>query len=495
MPQFFPPDTGRRILSALLVAFPWAGTEHGYDNYLGLFNAINDRLSLGMEPQERDHVGVNKSATSTLVGELDDIPWNQQPEGAEFWLHHKSHVRDIHRVVDNGYLDGNAAKGIRKSLEEGADPGRLKSKVYGESPFDSDQSLFIVCYLQHLIAVETAGPAKPAAEAPAPTLDLVGLIRAAVVHGMVSKAELPALVREHAQVAVSAIEVTITDGPTVALEAGPYHKVFPTVLQCVAARCNVALVGPAGSGKTTLAHQAAVALGLPFYFTGAIQSEYKLLGFVDATSGYRPTAFRQAYEGGGVFLFDEIDASAPQTLLAFNAALANGECDFPDGTVKRHPNFVAIAAANTFWNGRDRVYVGRNQLDAATMDRFAFLEMDYDEALERAVATNPTWVDYVQAARKGARELQIRHVISPRASISGSNLLAQGIDGAAVATMTLWKGLPEAEVKKIAAKMPGKGELPASLRRTQPLPAPEPLGARAVRRGVNLLDAMGGRAA
>jgi hypothetical protein len=32
------------------------------------------------------------------------------------------------------------------------------------------------------------------------------------------------------------------------------------------------------------------------------------------------TDFRRAYKDGGLFLFDEIDASFPQALLAFNAA-------------------------------------------------------------------------------------------------------------------------------------------------------------------------------
>ena len=131
------------------------------------------------------------------------------------------------------------------------------------------------------------------------------------------------------------------------------------------------MVGPAGSGKTTAAHEAAKALGIPFYFTGAIDSAYKLTGFIDAQGRTVRTAFREAFEHGGVFLFDEMDSSMPAALLAFNAALANGHADFPDGIIKRHPDFRAIAACNTFGGGANRQYVGRMQLDAASLDRFA----------------------------------------------------------------------------------------------------------------------------
>src|SRR5690606_7558053 len=97
----------------------------------------------------------------------------------------------------------------------------------------------------------------------------------------------------------------------------------------VAAGVNVWLAGPAGSGKTTAAEQVAKALKLKFYFNGAIDTEYKLSGFVDAHGRIVSTAFREAYTNGGVYLFDEVDASLPSATLAFNAALANGQCDFP----------------------------------------------------------------------------------------------------------------------------------------------------------------------
>ena len=145
---------------------------------------------------------------------------------------------------------------------------------------------------------------------------------------------------------------------------------FDPVLQISALGINQMLVGPAGSGKTTLAAQVAQALNLEFYFTGALQTKYDIIGFIDGNGIYHRTAFRNAFENGGVFLWDEIDSSDARAMVAFNSALENDTADFPDGNVKRHPDFISIASANTYGRGADRMYIGRNHLDAATLDRF-----------------------------------------------------------------------------------------------------------------------------
>ena len=73
-----------------------------------------------------------------------------------------------------------------------------------------------------------------------------------------------------------------TTGEVRTVEGVRYHKDFPNVLSCIAAGVNVVAVGPAGSGKSTIFEQAAAALDLPYYFTGAVQQEHKIMGFVDA---------------------------------------------------------------------------------------------------------------------------------------------------------------------------------------------------------------------
>jgi hypothetical protein len=233
---------------------------------------------------------------------------------------------------------------------------------------------------------------------------------------------------------------------------------------------NIMMVGPAGTGKSTIAEQIAAACRLPFWFNGPVQSEYKLTGYKDAHGRYHSTPFREAYESGGVYLFDEIDACAPQALVAFNTALAQGYCDFPDqGTVRKSPKFICLAAANTYGRGADRMYVGRNQLDAATLDRFAVFDIGFDEALEEQAARaawkacNPRawsdggqvskWLALVRKLRERTQELSLRHVVTMRASIDGAKLLALGFPVRAAADATVWKGLSVEDQRKAAARL------------------------------------------
>lgn len=303
------------------------------------------------------------------------------------------------------------------------------------------------------VTVWEAIPAeKPAAPDSAESVKELGAALVKVLQGVNSKApeidesRVVELIKKHAMATTVTIQTPdeIRNVPT-----GLHHKALPLVLKMISAGVNVLMVGAAGSGKTTIAEQVAQALELDFYFNGALSSEYKLSGFVDAQGRIVSTAFRRAYEFGGVYLFDEIDASMPDALLAFNAALANGHADFPDGSIKRHPNFRCIAAANTYGKGADRVYVGRNQLDGASLDRFCVIDIDYDEKLERALASNDNWVDYVQKIRNAIYKLKIRHIVSPRASLFGAKLLAAGLSEREVEDAAIWKGLDADSKNKI----------------------------------------------
>lgn len=239
------------------------------------------------------------------------------------------------------------------------------------------------------------------------------------------------------------------------IEAGtPRHKVFQEVCQAVNKGLNVLLVGPAGCGKTHMAQDIANVLALPFKFTGAVSSEYKLLGFMTAQGTLVRTEYREAYEHGGLFLWDEMDASSAQALLSFNAGLSNGHQDFPDMVVQQHKSFRAVASANTYGNGADRMYIGRNQLDAASLDRFYVVNMDYDEQLEQALYGRDEWVLYVQGARRAMRELGgIRHVISMRAIQMGLKMKGSGIPRAQVEQACLWRHLQKDDVEKIQRAM------------------------------------------
>lgn len=242
------------------------------------------------------------------------------------------------------------------------------------------------------------------------------------------------LIERHA---VRSIEITRPD--MTRINVGRQHKQFEILLRMVSAvmpkpdgdhvRLNVWLAGPAGTGKTTAAEKCAEANSLAFASTGSLTESYKLFGFMSPGTGeYVSTPFRQIWENGGVFIFDDFDGSDPITALELNNALANGYCSFPDKVVKRHADCVLILTANTWGLGGTDAYVGRLKQDAAFLDRFVRLSWDIDEDLERDTCPNPEWVKRVQQVRARVREKGIRVLVTPRASYYGAALFAAGLN-------------------------------------------------------------------
>lgn len=195
------------------------------------------------------------------------------------------------------------------------------------------------------------------------------------------------------------------------------HDQFEDVLFWQAQREPVYLFGPAGTGKNVLSEQVAEALHVPFYYAGCLQQKYELEGFINAAGEYQETEFYRAFTQGGVFLFDEIDGTAAEVLIAFNAALANGYYNFPKfGKTKAHENFVVIAAGNTAGRGASDAYNGRFQLDASTLDRFAFIELDYNREIEKCCANNDEeLVEFAHLMRNIIKQQGLTYTMSTRA--------------------------------------------------------------------------------
>jgi cobaltochelatase CobS len=266
----------------------------------------------------------------------------------------------------------------------------------------------------------------PAAPSGAPTADpaIIEAMIAAAVKAAVAplQAELTAI-RERTPTELKVIRPEV---PPITV-ATP-HPVLSRVLKWLAARVNVYCHGPAGSGKTTMAEHAALALGVRFYTVSSVTDIIELTGHISQVNGqYHRTAFREAFEHGGLFLFDEMDSSDAAALVAFNMALANGYYSFPDGMVQKHPDFYCIAGANTVGNGATKKYVGRTQIDAATLNRFARVAVNYDEALELQLAANKDWALKVQKIRAICIDENIEAIVSPRATYFGSAGLAAGL--------------------------------------------------------------------
>src|SRR5574340_701455 len=139
----------------------------------------------------------------------------------------------------------------------------------------------------------------------------------------IDEAKVREIARDEAQKTVKPTIVTVhhvdPDGTTTPIDLGVQHKLFPMLINALQCKFPVWMPGPAGSGKTTAAKNAAKALDVPFHHTGAVDNVYQLLGFIDAGGAYHRTTFREAYEKGGVFLWDEVDASNPAALVALRS--------------------------------------------------------------------------------------------------------------------------------------------------------------------------------
>jgi hypothetical protein len=223
-----------------------------------------------------------------------------------------------------------------------------------------------------------------------------------------------------------------------------HHPVLPDVVGIMGAAehaphlRHLLLVGPAGTGKSTIAEDAAKALDTEIraQACGPQDTRADWLGFIDANGRYHRTPFRDAYEHGGIFLMDEMDAANAGVLVKINQALSMGWYEFPDSRITRHPTFRVIATANTYGKGADRQYVGRQPLDAATLNRFPVtLEVDYcdevDEASVMMFATTDSiraqltdWLAWCRNVRQQSDANRLGIITSPRSLGAGAALIA-----------------------------------------------------------------------
>lgn len=307
--------------------------------------------------------------------------------------------------------------------------------------------------------VPASAPAAPA-QNPAAALDALR----AVLGVQVDEAKVREIVLAEVTAALEnspvVRHVVVRPDSTEWKPAGHVRPEFQDVLTAATCGLNILLVGPAGCGKTHLAHQVAEALGRPFASISctAGMSESALQGWMlPGEAGafeYVTSDFVRMYEQGGVFLFDEIDAADPNTLLFVNQALANGSFYLPirkgASQVKRHPDFVCIAAANTFGTGANQTYAGRERLDEATLDRFraGVVALDYDKAFERKVV-DPDLLAWGWAVRKKIADNRLSRVMSTRFLLDATKLMKAGrsFDQVKATYFTGWKADEKSKVE------------------------------------------------
>jgi cobaltochelatase CobS len=213
---------------------------------------------------------------------------------------------------------------------------------------------------------------------------------------------------------------------------------------------GIFLSGEASSGKTTGSKMVAEALKLKWYFNGAISMPHEMLGFIDANGKYHTTPFRQAYEFGGVYTFDEVDRSDPNALLAVNPHLANGVATFPDKQIKRHPDCIIICTANTWGLAGSSDYSGATKLDAAFLSRFPVrIGWDIDPVLEEKIVDHAEWLARVRTVRGRARAVGLKVMIDTRIAQAGAALIASGFTMDEAAEMTYLANMKPEQRKQV----------------------------------------------
>lgn len=257
---------------------------------------------------------------------------------------------------------------------------------------------------------------------------------------------------------VKKVTVKVDKGKPIKVGLDKHPQLAAALRLVKAGMNNLWLCGPAGGGKTTLGKQLAEELDRPFGTINctAGMSEVHLLGRMNPLSGeYWPAAFVKLYEGGGVFLADEFDAADPNVVLALNTATSNGQCPLPNRhenpLAERHPENILIVATNTWGNGADAQYSGRDVIDAAVRDRYALaklfvgyshqLEVELFGAFERQ-ASGKGWDEWVAPAKLAELEWpgvfeqiranigahNLRRTLSTRAKAQAHQLAQAGYD-------------------------------------------------------------------
>lgn len=207
--------------------------------------------------------------------------------------------------------------------------------------------------------------------------------------------------------------------------SGKYHEKMPDIIDAMLKHHPVYLFGPSGSGKSYIAEQAAEILGTDYHFTNKVDMKVDLEGFADAGGRYVETEFYRAMKGGGVFFFDEADASDSNAFTWTNAATSSRTAVFPVvGRVDAPSNLYFMAAGNTCGTGADGMYTGRNALDAACLNRFAKFEIAYDPKIEDKLGSKEC-VEFVRTLRRAAENAGIELIASYR-TITGLEDLSEG---------------------------------------------------------------------
>lgn len=383
------------------------------------------------------------AAQSMGVGDLRSEVRNRGIKGT--WVAFASKIECTYVIfcydnVVGGYMttikDPEFSTAYMESLELSIEHRITKTKEKTQEPVMTESTPQQAQLADQIAQLLTAQQAQPA-----PQID------EAMVRELVSQ-EVAKLTPRKLEVTGHGIEPKVIE---------QQHQNFEKLLQVLASGGNAFLVGEAGSGKTTGIFEVAKALSREFALIACNEMTDKLdfVGYMDANGNYVAGPAYKVYKEGGVLGIDELEKGGANAMTALNALLANNMYQFPNGeVVEKHENFSAIACGNTFGRGASRQYVGANQLDASTLDRFDVLEWDIDDKFEMELATDKEFCQMVQALREAVRSFEgtIQLIVSMRATLRGERLLASGFGHKEIFEMLVYKGIDAASKEKIAEK-------------------------------------------
>jgi len=197
-------------------------------------------------------------------------------------------------------------------------------------------------------------------------------------------------------------------------------------------RPGIAIVGPAGNGKTTTAEMALKAQGIEYLMLSCTDRTEVL----DLVGGMMLTAsgekwhdgiVTRAFKEGKALILDEADALDPRVMMSLQNALQDAGPDnsqrfisTPEGRILPTDKCPIILTMNTFGSGADRQYVGRNQLDSASLDRLSFISTTYENEDRILMARgyksklSKQIVKWAETTRNRIEANGLRIIVSPR---------------------------------------------------------------------------------